>query len=206
MPGAGGTATAFEQLAAALAAAPLLNVTLVATTDKFEYRDKLLAAHASKQPRLHFEVLDERAHFAPVALKVSSTHPQERLGLAALLWLEQNQHRCDVVHGELRAEGGVGGGGGRSPRGWAGSGVAPAPRGLAGNSQCSHLPRTRMAVQSTSGAARSLTCSPFTTLAGSGRGWRWWCSSTAATFGPRRTRRAPRTWCRCALTRARSWP
>ena len=97
LPAAGGTATAFELLAAALADDPTCNVTLVGIADRVGGRAAAVQAHSQKRrANFRFEFVAPDAGLE----NVTRTHTHEATGLAALRWLEQHQGECDIVHGE----------------------------------------------------------------------------------------------------------
>jgi hypothetical protein len=97
LPAAGGTATAFELLAAALADDPTCNVTLVGIADRLEDRAAAVQAHSqTRRANFRFELVAPDAGLE----NVTRTHTHEATGLAALRWLEQHQGECDIVHGE----------------------------------------------------------------------------------------------------------
>ena len=95
LPGAGGTATAYHQLASLLANSSYSSswpVTILAATSNQSMCSE--ARQKSKADHVRFECLEER-HLLP---NVVANTPYEDIGIAVVRWLHDTGQHCDVVH------------------------------------------------------------------------------------------------------------
>lgn len=71
----------------------LLQVTFLGANSKLSVCQEARAVNS--KAGVEFDCLEQR-HFQP---EVVQTYPYEQLSHAVLAWLQENSHRCDVVHG-----------------------------------------------------------------------------------------------------------